>query len=55
MDNEEWGMENSMLLRLSWINCYHCQTKQGWDLMQDLLPTSNGGNLICKLFTLKPI
>lgn len=24
MDNEEWGMENLLLLRLSWINCYYC-------------------------------
>ena len=31
--NEEWGMGNSMLLRLSWISCCHCQTKQEWDLM----------------------
>ena len=42
--NEEWGMGNSVLLRLSWINCCHSQTKQEWDLMQDLLP-SNAGNI----------
>lgn len=51
MENEEWEMRNEELgmgngeFNVAEINCCHCQTKQQWDRVKDLLPTSNAGNI----------